>query len=143
MVLTKCCFCIDLRVGAIIIALLEMVAAIGCIIVSSPFPWYVIMFEVCGLIAGGCLLVGAISYHKIATTINLVLTTMSMVFYVIAGIVLFVVTTGSHDPIGRSFNYVGALFIILALINIYFWLCVFSFLRGLKSGTSHVSLVSI
>ena len=29
----------------------------------------------------------------------------------------------------------GAVFIILALVNVYFWLCVFSFLKELKSRT--------
>ena len=138
MVFNACCFCVDLRVGAIAIAVSQIVGAIVCI-ACLPIS-EVVVPSVFGAIVSGCLLFGAIKCHQTTIKISLVLSMISILAYGIAGIFL-VVATG-HDAIGTAFRAVGAIFIIGALINVYFWLCVYSFLKDLKSGASQADLLS-
>ena len=156
MVFKTCCYCLDLRVGVIAIAVLEIVVAIGCI---AYLPiWYVALSAVCGVMVSGCLLFGAIKYHQTTIKICLILSMIAIVFYGIVGTFLVVASgtsgagigctvadcdeetmtqqTVSTDAVGTAFKTKGAILIIGALINVFFWLCVFSFLKELQSGTS-------
>ena len=108
---TKCCCCLDLRTGAIIIAILELVIGIPCFVIAiwmsikiipalnseswnndeeqQQFVSYTIAFtalnylkSMMALITGLCLLFGSIFYNKVATLTYLVL---RMIWIVVAG----------------------------------------------------------
>lgn len=153
MVFAKCCCCIDLRVGAIIIAILDILGGLGNF--SGSWPNYLI--GVASVAAGVCLLFGAIKYNQIATIIHLVLAMLSFVLYVVGAILAIVLggvaassTTSTIDGLNTGQTdlnnavtgvavgvtvVVAVLLIIIALIMLYFWFCVFSFYKGLKSGS--------
>ena len=148
----KCCCCVDLRTGAIVIAILQLIGGAGCFGMGAS-EWQNIMNGVVGLLAGVCLLVGAINYHQTATLVYLVL---DMIAIVLAGVAMAVIIIGGatftasvsgnpdfQDNQGAQdvVTAFGAIFItifaivygLIALFYIYFWVCVFSFYKGLKS----------
>ena len=146
MVFNKCCCCIELRVGAIIIAVLEIIEALGCLrygIHLISLRYYYIVTAILRLVSGGCLLYGAIKYHQIMTIMNLVFSMTGIVFCVVVGVYIFASLPFYINPDkGAILNstaeqeaVTGVGWIIGALVTLYFWLCVFSLLKALKSGT--------
>ena len=149
----KCCCCVDLRTGAIVIAILQLIGGAGCFGMGAS-EWQNILNGVVGLLAGVCLLVGAINYHQTATLVYLVL---DMIAIVLVGVAMAVIIIGGATVTASASGYpdlqdnqgaqdvvtaFGAIFItifaivygLIALFYIYFWVCVFSFYKGLKSG---------
>ena len=125
-VFTKCCCCVDLRAGAIVIAIVDI--AIGLASLVKPESGsYVGCLLLIG--AGISLLIGAIKENQIATIVSLVLQMIGVVAYVIIGILLIV---GGSCYV-EALVFFGILFLIAASLQIYFWLCIFSFLKGLES----------
>ena len=117
---TKCCCCLDLRIGAIIIAVLELVMGIPCLVLAILYSTSVIpgadgtiyrddrqlqtiaaiiitltafnyLKSVSALVTGLCLLFGSIFNKKILTLIYLVLKLLSIV---VAGIEMIVGIVG-------------------------------------------------
>ena len=124
-VFTKCCCCVDLRAGAIVIAIVDI--AIGLASLVKPESGsYVGCLLLIG--AGISLLIGAIKENQIATIVSLVLQMIGVVAYVIIGILL-IVSGSCYGPLVG----LGVFFLIAASLQIYFWLCIFSFLKGLES----------
>ena len=195
-VLTKCCCCVDLRTGAMVMAILQVLGVLGSF-GSRGMDGGLAMFVSGGLalVAGLCLLYGAIKYEPTATLVYLVFQMLSIITVTIAAIFLvFVATVATdavhhadnvhkpygvninnpyggvnvHNPDGVNINNpyggynvhnpygglkssndapdvatattiaVDIMAIALAcyvLISIYFWVCAFSFYKGLKSGS--------
>ena len=134
----KCCCCVDLRVGAITFAILEVAIAITAFyfVKGANYPGMMIASALVGLAAGLCLLFGSIQYNATATAVYLVLQMISIVFFGIQ-IILSVVTSGMlnrrKQPIFGNAIFVG--FLVLAFtLSIYFWVCIFSLYRGLRRG---------
>ena len=178
-VLTKCCCCVDLRIGAMVMAILQVLGVLGSF--GSRGIGGLAMFVSGGLalVAGLCLLYGAIKYEPTATLVYLVWQMLSIIMVTIAAIFLVFVTTNVTDAVHHSVNvhnpygvnidnpYGGVnvhnplggvnssndalgvaatattiAVVIMAvalacyvLISIYFWVCAFSFYKGLKSGS--------
>ena len=135
-VVKKCCCCIELRIGAIIIAALQIVGGIGSI-AKYHQEWITILSSVCGILAGVALLLGAIKYWQWATIVNLVYGMLSIVCYVIAAIMFVMMPTMysySDAQTAVPFYIAGAIYIIVAGINLLFWIYVFSFLKRMNSG---------
>ena len=140
MVLNKCCFCIDLRNGAIVIATLHMVAALGQL-GTTGISWITIVDVILGLIAGAVLLFGAIKYNMVAIIIHLVLALIEIVFLLATAIMIFVSVATWLNLNGGELHWlhtlslvIGGLISLWAIIEIYFLVCVCSFYQQLKSG---------
>ena len=133
MVLEKCCFCIDLRNGAIVIAILHMVAALGQL-GTTAISWITIVDVLLGLIAGAVLLYGAIKYNTVAIIIHLVLALLEIVFLLATAITSFVAYDVGEDSFHTLALVSGGLIFVWAIIEIYFLVCVCSFYQQLKSG---------
>ena len=150
MVFKNCCCCIDLRIGAMIIAILNILEGLSTF--GMKLDWYVILGAITAVLSGICLLYGSIKYHETTTIIHLIFSMMSVVIYVISAIFLLV-GAGAFESAGMDENAarlngngdvykaaggilatVGSIFLIFALVQLYFWLCIFSFLKELKSG---------
>ena len=143
--LKKCCCCVDLRTGAIVMAILEIIGGLGMFAGDEV----AIGGAVVTVGAGLCLLFGAIKYHKLATLVYLVLQMIAIVLSGVAMIMVIVAATAVTATVSGSShvhsNEVGAaggvllgvmasFYGIFASLNIYFWVCVFSFYKGLKTG---------
>ena len=116
--------------------------------------WQNILSGLVAIVAGVCLLFGAIKYHQMATLVYLVFQMISIALVGVAMIVFATVGTavtvgvsdhpdlqGNQDLQG-AVQVGGAIVTVLGLIPfgimlffyIYFWVCAFSFYKGLKTG---------
>ena len=95
---------------------------------------------VISLVAGLFLLIGSIGYNKITCLVYLVLKMIHIVVTMVVTIQLalcfFGILGPDYDSIeGIGFAYVSIIYFLIYLlctpINIYFWVCVFSFYKGL------------
>ena len=114
--------------GAIGIAGFNVMLGISILFMngSDYEDWFILYSPATSaVISGVFLLYGSIFNQRTATLLYLIFSTISIIFYAIAAIVLF---TLSH-PVGMT---IGFLFLIIGLLNVYFWLCVFSFYNILK-----------
>ena len=83
----KCC-CLDLRTGAIVIAVLGIVGSLGNLAFSTH--WIIITEVITGLLVSFCLLFGAIKVNKIAVLIYLILNLLQIIFIFAVGIFFLV-----------------------------------------------------
>ena len=195
-VLTKCCCCVDLRTGAMVMAILQVLGGLGSFAGQASGGPGMLANGVLALVAGLCLLYGAIKYEPTATLVYLVFQMLSIITVTIVAMLLVLVGTVAtvathhgvnvhnltygvninnpyagvnvHNPYGVNINNpyggynvhnpyggvnssndvpdvatattiaVDIMAIALAchvLISIYFWVCAFSFYKGLKSGS--------
>ena len=146
-VFNRCCCCVDLRVGCIILAIWGILSS-SCSFATSateldvPAIKVTYAYSAIGIIACASLLFGAISYNPTATLVYLVLQLPKMILNGVAVILWFIVSGDEsqitiddkvvkikdHEIIGIAI-YVMVIF----LPSIYFWLCVNSFYRKLKN----------
>ena len=138
MVLEKCCFCLDLRKGAIVIAIFHMVLALAQIFTMLRIIFTAIGVVIFGLIAGAVLLYGAIKYNTVAIIIHLVLALIEILI-LLTNVILIFHAVGISDGTLVDWFYTllvvsGVLNSLWAIIEIYFLVCVRSFYLQLKSG---------
>ena len=133
---SKCCCCIPLQTGSIILSILWILGFIGIIYQSLSFPggvmqvsWSNIILGIILLIAAGCLLFGSVSQHPTPLLIYLVLGAIMLVTGVVLGVYQFVQASAIAP------EYFATLF-ITTLINVYFWICNYSFYMQLNSGST-------
>ena len=153
MALGKCCCCVDLRTGAIIIAVLGLIASFG------NFQHGVVMGSISlvyGLICNLCLLHGAIKYNRTTTMVFLIMDALYIVLLLVFWILIIVAMASDEvSPCWKSENkevkmeYAGykdvecavivAVLVatlvgtsIILAISIYFWACVYGFFVDLK-----------
>ena len=109
--------------------------------------WQNILSALVGVGAGVCLLFGAIKYHQAATLVYLVLQMIAIVLLVVAMLMMIIWATAAAAAVSGNHGVQGneggvamviatavMIYGIVASLHIYFWLCVFSFYKGLKTG---------
>ena len=148
--LSKCCCCVPLRTGSIILAVLGILGGFANI---GGLTWYGILDGIFYLVGYGALLFGAIKYNQKAVLVNLVFTAL----LIVVSMVLFIIAIASLETLvpelrckmpdessqpsitcgqATTMLYIstGAGFLIGGLLNIYFWFCNYSFYLELKTG---------
>ena len=144
MLLKKCCCCVDLRTGAIIIAILGILGALGNM--GEGFSWVAIISTIVGLVAHGCLLFGAIKYHRVATLINLIISMLGIILMFIIAIIalvsIFRLPSGCSENLNCHAVETGlavtvGMYIPGGILAIYLWMCVYSFYQELKMGATN------
>ena len=142
-VIKKCCFCLDLRTGCIVIAMLTILAGLSTLI-RVPFTWYMIFAAVTGSLSGSLLLYGAIRSNITATTSYLVMEVIGIIAYLLATSFIFIETqisanefyendlTKTAENTRMTGDLIGILFVFIILLHIYFWICGFRFLKQLR-----------
>ena len=150
MALSKCCCCVDLRTGSIVIAIIGIICSCGNW--GSGFAVGVITL-VLGVAANVCLLHGAIKYNRTTTLIYLVVEAIFIVSYIVWFCLLMVFLFGPevsvcwdnwdgstvYDGKGYTCSVIVAVLISILVavaigigLSIYFWVCVYSFFQDLK-----------
>lgn len=135
-----------------VIAILNILGGLSMFGVTH-LNWSVILGAITSVAAGVGLLYGAIKYQQTPTIIYLIFSMISIVLCGITAIILFIGAGEAESAenklkdkgdvadakvikeVGWIMDVVGVVYIIAALLKLYFWLCVFSFLKELKSGT--------
>ena len=144
MVLRKCCFCFEHRSGAIVIAILQIIGALAGFVDDSVLPkWHLVINCCTGLICGIYLIYGAIKYNTVAILVSLIFTVIVLCFLILGSILSFMATDFySQKNLRHQYLYfgiaLGVALMILALLEIYFWLCIFSFYGELKSESRDI-----
>ena len=163
--LSKCCCCVPLRTGSIILAVLGILGGIGIFVGSQGF-WFNIVLGVFYIFGYPALLFGAIKYCAKAVLVSLVCTAIIIVIGITFGIIMIASTetfvpdlanncasmvdvstnggngqvdlTGFCDVFKFTTKVVAAgIFFPSALINFYFWICNYSFYKELKGGNGN------
>ena len=103
-VFKKCCCCVDLRIGAIVIAILNIGLGVPQFFIPVDYGVNFVGVGV-SIAAGICLLYASIKYSKNATLIYLVLQMMSMATTVILLTVVLVMGTAVTVEVGSSISF--------------------------------------
>ena len=154
MKLKKCCFCNDLRIGAIIIAILYILECIGqaaglLLFLKKEYNFGIVdslpVIPSCipSLWAGILLLYGALKYNADATLLYLIIRAILATLSIGMGIVLFVLFSNGSKPFSgenqeMEMNLMIGMEIVVilhALLDVYFWICVFNLYSKMKSRT--------
>ena len=161
--LSKCCCCVPLRTGSLVIAVLGILGALVFLALSKG-EWLSIVDGIFFLLPYAFLLFGAIKYNDKAVLVCVVLTALSIMI-IDASIILEIVfgIIAIVDPeladckalnevlffydcdelrfstiVKEAVKLIGL--IGLSLINIYFWICNYSFYEELKEGGSEAAV---
>ena len=151
-VVRRFCCGVDLRIGGILIAILEVLISgggysfLGSAYSNYPSTWMYLVIKitcivaaVISFVAGLCLLIGSIGYNEIASLVYLVLKMIHIVVTMVATIlpVLLLAGTIKHNRDDWATSLISMIYLPVYLlctpINIYFWVCVFSFYKGLTN----------
>ena len=139
-----CCFCLDLRIACIVIGILNTLIGISSFgtVYYQSLTWNIGLGAASTIFAGVILTLGAIKNHYIATIVSLAIVTISLVTYFCNSVYILVKT---HEQAKASGNIghenhveedlVGGIFLIMTLVQLYFWTCVFGFLKQLRNNT--------
>ena len=155
MALKKCCCCVDLRSGALVIAILGTVLAVAGVTfavldmamvfgdddIGVPVHIPVLIYFGFELLASICLLVGAVKRENISTMIYLVLEMICIALDIIYCIFIIDIALNGHGEVDASATSVIICAILVAVTNvalsIYFWICILSFWKELKGTPRH------
>ena len=141
----KCCFCLDLRIGCMVIAIITIIGGL-CTLIRVPFTWYMTLAAITGTLSGSLLLYGTIKNNITATTSYLVMEILGIVAYMLAAAFIFIETqkmanayhenglTKKAQETRVAGDLFGMLFVFMVLLQIYFWICAFRFIKDLRSS---------
>ena len=156
--LSKCCCCVPLRTGSIILGIIGILSGAGFLL-KGYTDWYYIIDGLLQIVAYGVLLFGAIKNNKTAVLVHLVASAIIIVLSIALGIVAIVsidiIVPGfanncqgmreelkqlgwdcEHLKTGIIAKTAGT-FIVAGLISIYFWICNYCFYKELKKGDNN------
>ena len=145
-----CCYCIELRVACIIIAIISVLGPLGGLAFERDLLTYTSV--VLSFIANGSLLFGAIKRSKAAIDIYLVIAMGQIAIWLLGGTFKFIELAelyqlGTNTPEAKwcirnkalcrgGVVTIGSGYMISVCISIYFWVCAFCFLKTLSNNTS-------
>ena len=137
MALDKFCCCIELRIGCIIWAIVDLISnfCLFSTVNISPDIYVITSGNVIGTISCCCLLYGAVKNNWIAVLVYLVLDMLKIVFYLICAVYMLDSAGAAGAPADFLIS-VGVVITISVLIFLYFWSCVFSFFKKLQEGSA-------
>ena len=130
MVLNKFCCCLDLNVGAILISVFQIVS--GLLPLIKWTVWVNIVIAIVLVASGKCLLYGTIRRYPTTMFVSLFLSMVGIIFYIVA-VIMAIIILKNLDINGPNFAEIAAediayaiLMILLACLNVYFCICIYS-----------------
>ena len=150
----KCCCCLPLRTGCIVIAILTIVHSFTWYIFGSRGPrieyGYIVLINLWGLAEGTCLLIGAFVSNATLVLVNFILAIIGTVGTLILVIVnsalgnYSIGTPPQDEQVGAGLVVVIwasiIIFIVIAcLVRIYFIVVAWFFYKELKTGGENMS----
>ena len=144
-----CCKCIDIRTGVKIMAILEIIAGLksfglDCLVsehydlIGTTIPIFLGSVS-----AGACILYGAIKNNITAIFVGLIILPLVFCVILIALIIAMIVfgpalsmyleVTVIGFGVYPLFTLAIMYYLLFAIHNVYFWLCVLSYYRQLKA----------
>ena len=149
---TKCCGCLPLRTGCIVIAIFAIVGSFAVYFNKDVGYGYKVPANLWGLAEGICLLIGAYLNNPILVLVYFILAIIGVVAQLIAIIVITLTmtvwhTTGTAVAAGTAAStaVTAALAVLIVLVvigcivKIYFIVVAWSFYKELKTGGQDMS----
>ena len=140
---TKCCGCIPLRTGCLIIAILSTVFSFTWFFHSKLGYEYSVPVCLIGLASGVCLLIGVILNNQTLVLVGAILDMIGLVstlivavvFIAAAGVFASTAATTAVDGFTTAFIVIFLTCVLIGIIlDIYFLVVVWSFYKELQSG---------
>ena len=146
----KCCCCLPLRTGCMVIAILTIIHSFTWYIFGSRGPrvgyGYIVFINLWGLAEGTCLLIGAFVSNATLVLVHLILAIIGTVVTLILMIVNMVLWNTVNTGTPNQAEQVGAglvvmiwaivisVLVIAYLVKIYFIVVAWFFYKELKTG---------
>ena len=152
--LTKCCCCVPLRTGSIVLSVLGLIGGVGMMLRDFS-DWSNVVSGILTILAYATLMYGCLKNHPTAVLVYLVLDAFSIILAIFIAIFCIAAVTFMFPQItdecaqarytteqcdslkAATIVSVASLFVGIAILNAYFWVCVFSFYKELKSGVNN------
>ena len=139
-----CCFCLDMRIGCIIISIVNLLEGLYTFLIES-WTWNIISAAVASAITGILLLYAAGRNDKMTTILSII---SSMVATLLFGVTCILIYLDNHknerteDHGTYEFDVkkelIAVLFTIMTMTQVYFLYCIIKFLKELKQGVYNV-----
>ena len=153
--LNKCCCCVSLRAGCIILAVVGIIVNCGffglagqCGTNGCGNDFYVITVgNVIGIIGCVCLLFGSINYNRIGVLVYLVVEIITIILYFANAMMTFaayaqydnatkLIPKSAIPNTGKNTILASGISVLLVvLLSVYFWICVLSFFRKIGDNS--------
>ena len=141
--LNKCCCCVSLRAGCIILAVVGIIVNFGFFgFADSRCPngqcsddFYVITVgNIIGIIGCACLLFGSIKYNRIGVLVYLVVEIIQIFLYFANAVMIFIAYAYALNSLENTLLAGYICVLVVLLLSVFFCTCVFSFFQ--KIGDS-------
>ena len=124
MAVNNVCGCMDLRTGAMFIAITQMVIGLICIASWKYALYWSIISGLLVAIAGGCLLFSVIAKNVVGSMLYLIFTLIGIIIVAVTGVMMII--WEGDDWHGVEIVVILLYFAWMAVL-IYFWICGYSF----------------
>ena len=139
-----CCFCLDMRIGCIIISIVNLLEGVYTFLIES-WTWNIILAAVASTITGILLLYAAGRNDKMTTILSIISSMVATLLFGVTGILIFLdnhKNKGTEDNGTYEFDVkkelIAVLFTIMTMTQFYFLYCIIKFLKELKQGVYNV-----
>ena len=130
---TKCCGCIPLRTGCLVIAILQILSAFAWFRFGLGYSYSVPM-NLIDLAAGVCLLVGVILNNQNFLLVSATVVLIQLIVTIIVAVGLFASSGAGADVTTAAIAIFLAFVIIVLIRDINFFIVVWNFYNELQSG---------
>ena len=139
-----CCFCLDMRIGCIIISIVNLLEGVYTFLIES-WTWNIILAAVASAITGILLLYAAGRNDKKTTILSIISSMVATLLFGVTGILTFLdnhKNKRAEDNGTYEFDVkkelIAVLFTIMTMTQFYFLYCIIKFLKELKQGVYNV-----
>lgn len=139
-----CCFCLDMRIGCIIISIVNFLEGVYSFLIES-WNWNIIMAAVTSAITGILLLYAAGRNDKMTTILSIISSIVAALFFGVTAVLIFMDNhknkrdndNGTNDFDVKK-ELIAVLFTIMTIAQFYFVYCIVKFYKELKQGVYNV-----
>ena len=139
-----CCFCLDLRIGCIIISIVNLLEGVYSFLIES-WTWNIILSAVTSAITGTLLLYAAGKNDKMTTILSVISSIVAALLFGVTAILIFMENHRNKKDNDNGINgfdvkkeMIAVLFTVMTITQFYFVYCIVKFLKELKQGVYNV-----
>ena len=139
-----CCFCLDMRIGCIIISIVNLLEGVYSFLIES-WTWNIILAAVTSAITGILLLYAAGRNDKMTTVLSIISSIVAALLFGVTAILIYLENHKSkEDDDDRTTGFdvkkemIAVLFTIMTITQFYFLYCIVKFLKELRQGVYNV-----
>ena len=135
-----CCFCLDMRIGCIIISIVNLLEGVFSFLVES-WTWNIVLAAIASALTGILLLYASARNQKFTLILSIIGSVISACLFGVTAILIFIENhrnKSDEDNEKIGFNVktelIAVVFTIMTMSQFYFIYCIFKFLKELKQG---------